>query len=465
MVMFFAVSGGPYGLEELVAESGALLALLLILLTPLIWSVPTALMVAELSSMMPVEGGYYAWVKKGLGPYWGFLEGWWSWLASFVDMAIYPVLFATYLSAMLEQLGITLLTDNATGRWLVAVAVIWPLALLNVRGARPVGLSSIAFAVIVLAPFGVLVALAAGQLFSGEASHARLITVPDGSQAGALGLGLFIVMWNYSGWDSASTFGEEIRRPRSDVPAMLALAVPLVTLTYLLPTAAGLLGTPDAELWMEGSFPRIATSVGGEWLGVWIALGGLVSASALFSANMLSASRVPFVLAADGYLPSVFTRAHPRFGTPWISILLCAVIYSVFSWSTFAGLVVVDVILYSATILLEFAALIALRRRLPHARRPFRVPGGWPGVITATLLPAVLIALATVVTFQEEGETAVYLSVAALFSGVVLYPILRVLVKRGAPDVFVPVEGEESAEAWKFIKLPRLIPKAQPRWD
>ncbi|HXI18291.1 MAG TPA: APC family permease, partial [Chloroflexota bacterium] len=191
MVMFFAVSGGPYGLEELVAESGALLALLLILLTPLIWSVPTALMVAELSSMMPVEGGYYAWVKKGLGPYWGFLEGWWSWLASFVDMAIYPVLFATYLSAMLEQLGITLLTDNATGRWLVAVAVIWPLALLNVRGARPVGLSSIAFAVIVLAPFGVLVALAAGQLFSGEASPARLITVPDGSQAGALGIGLF----------------------------------------------------------------------------------------------------------------------------------------------------------------------------------------------------------------------------------------------------------------------------------
>ena len=465
MVMFFTVSGGPYGLEELVAESGALVALLLILLTPLIWSVPTALMVAELSTMMPVEGGYYAWVKKGLGPFWGFLEGWWSWLASFVDMAIYPVLFATYLSALLEQLGVTLLTDNPLGRWLVALAVIWPFALLNVRGARPVGFSSIAFAVVVLAPFGVLVALAAGQLLAGEASPAGMLVGPDGSLFSALGLGLFIVMWNYSGWDGASTFGEEIRRPRSDVTAMLALTVPLITLAYLLPTAAGLLGTPDAEQWTEGSFPRIAASVGGEWLGVLIAVGGLVSAAALFSANMLSVSRVPFVLAADGYLPEAITRVHPRFGTPWVSILLCAVIYSIFSWSTFAGLVVVDVILYSATILLEFAALIALRRRLPQARRPFRVPGGWPGVIAATVLPAALVVLATVITFQEEGEMAIYLSAGALLSGVVLYPVLRVLVKRGAPDVFVPVEGEESAEAWKMIKLPRLVPKARPRWD
>src|ERR671919_647822 len=80
MVTFFIVSGGPYGLEELVSQSGPGIALLLLLITPLIWSVPTAVMVAELSSMMPVEGGYYAWVKRALGPFWGFMEGWWSWI-------------------------------------------------------------------------------------------------------------------------------------------------------------------------------------------------------------------------------------------------------------------------------------------------------------------------------------------------------------------------------------------------
>ena len=96
MVMFFTVSGGAYGLEDLVGSSGPGMALVLIVVTPLIWSLPTALMVAELSTAMPVPGGYYAWVKRALGPFWGFQEGWWSWITSFVDMAIYPVLFADY---------------------------------------------------------------------------------------------------------------------------------------------------------------------------------------------------------------------------------------------------------------------------------------------------------------------------------------------------------------------------------
>src|SRR5437773_11361367 len=84
MVFFFTVAGGAYGLEPLVSASGPGVALALIILTPLIWSVPAALMVAELSSAIPAEGGYYAWVKRGLGPFWGFLEAWWSWRSSFV---------------------------------------------------------------------------------------------------------------------------------------------------------------------------------------------------------------------------------------------------------------------------------------------------------------------------------------------------------------------------------------------
>ena len=78
--MFFTVSGGAYGLEDVVGSSGAGMAILLIVLTPLFWSLPTALMVAELATAMPVEGGFYFWVKRALGPFWGFQEGWWSWL-------------------------------------------------------------------------------------------------------------------------------------------------------------------------------------------------------------------------------------------------------------------------------------------------------------------------------------------------------------------------------------------------
>jgi amino acid transporter len=122
-IMFFTVSGGAYGLEDTIGESGPGMGLLLILITPVIWSLPAALTVAELATAMPVEGGYYYWVKEALGPFWGFQEGWWSWLTSWVDMAIYPVLFVEYAAYFFPD---TFGGDgSALSRWLLGMAVIW----------------------------------------------------------------------------------------------------------------------------------------------------------------------------------------------------------------------------------------------------------------------------------------------------------------------------------------------------
>src|SRR6266478_7166249 len=96
-VIFLTVSGGPYGLESLIEEAGRNAALLLLIITPLLWDIPTIFVVLELNSMMPVEGGYYKWVKRALGLRWAFYEGWWTWLYTFADLAIYPVMFVTYL--------------------------------------------------------------------------------------------------------------------------------------------------------------------------------------------------------------------------------------------------------------------------------------------------------------------------------------------------------------------------------
>ncbi|HET7771027.1 MAG TPA: APC family permease [Chloroflexota bacterium] len=465
MVTFFIVSGGPFGLEELVSASGPGLALLLIVVTPLIWAVPSALAVAELSSMMPVEGGYYAWVKRALGPFWGFQEGWWSWLQSFVDMAIYPVLFASYLSALLERLGLEGLGDDPIARWLPALGVIWAFTLLNVLGARPVGLSSILFGAIVLAPFVVMSYLGLSQLAEAENVPWQPLVPADQPLLNAFGVGLFIVMWNYSGWDSPSTVGEEITRPARAIPLTLLITVPLITLVYLLPVLAGLVGTPDWTAWEEGSLPEIAAAVGGDWLGVWVAAVGMVSAAALFSGNLLSVSRLPFVMAADGYFPRALAGVSARYGTPVVSIVLCSAIYSLFSYQEFSWLVVVDVILYAASILLELAALVALRVRRPDARRPYRVPFGWAGIAVVVVLPTLMLALAIVATLQDaESTEAVYVAGGALLSGVALYPLLRFAFKRGAPDVFVPLDGDGNDEGWLDGALPRLVPKARPTW-
>ena len=95
-VVFFNVSGGPYGIEDAVASFGPGLALLLLMVTPLVWSLPVALAMSEMAGALPVEGGYVTWVRRAFGPFWGFQVGWWSWLNSFVDVAVYPALFADY---------------------------------------------------------------------------------------------------------------------------------------------------------------------------------------------------------------------------------------------------------------------------------------------------------------------------------------------------------------------------------
>src|SRR5258708_16632606 len=94
------VWGGSYGIEELVKDSGYMASLIILLLTPLIWALPTGLMVGELSAAMPSEGGFYVWVRRAMGPFWGFQEAWLSLMASIFDMAIYPSLFVAYLGTL-----------------------------------------------------------------------------------------------------------------------------------------------------------------------------------------------------------------------------------------------------------------------------------------------------------------------------------------------------------------------------
>src|SRR5882724_4766783 len=141
-VIFFTVSGGPYGLEPLLRFAGGHGALLLLMVTPMLWDLPAIFTVLELNSMMPVEGGYYKWVKHALGIRWGFYEGWWTWLYTFIDLAIYPVLFVQYASFVFPEL--------AAYKIPVCLFIVWSSAALNILGIVPVGRVSLLLSVLVL---------------------------------------------------------------------------------------------------------------------------------------------------------------------------------------------------------------------------------------------------------------------------------------------------------------------------
>jgi len=152
-VMFFNVSGGAFTTESLIVSVGPATGLLILALVPVFWSLPEALIVGELASMLPEEGGYYRWVHHAFGPFWAFQNGWWTWMYSLVDMAIYPVLFNQYLAWFVPGLG-------TAAQWVISLAVIWIATGINLRGAGRVGLVSVVSGVFILLAF-LLVSIAA----------------------------------------------------------------------------------------------------------------------------------------------------------------------------------------------------------------------------------------------------------------------------------------------------------------
>jgi amino acid transporter len=417
------VSGGPYGLESIVGRAGYGGATAVLLVTPVLWSLPTALMVAELSSAMPEDGGFYVWVRRALGPFWGFQEAWLSLAASVADMAIYPTLFALYLGK---------LWPPAAGPFAPAVGagLVGACAWLNARGSRAVGGASVALGAVLLAPFAAFVALglAAGGGAGGAAGASAL---PPGG-AGGLLAGTMVAMWNYMGWDNASTVAAEVRDPRRTYPRAMVMTVALVSATYVAPVLAAARAGLAPGLFSTGAWADAGEVVGGRWLRIAIVVGGLACGAGMFNALVLSYSRLPFALARDGYLPAALGRVDARTGAPRNAIVACSVAYLACLGLGFDRLVELDVVLYGASLALEFVALVVLRVREPDLPRPFRVPGGLCGAILVGVGPAALlgVALWQALLGPEAHPGVVGLGAAVAALGPLVYRARRRFVRR-----------------------------------
>jgi amino acid transporter len=411
---YFMVAGGPYGLEELVHKSGYLAAIAILLLVPLLWSLPTALMVGELASALPEEGGYYVWVKRALGPFWGFQEAWLSLCASVFDMAIYPTLFVLYLSRVWPGAA------GGPAALAVGVGVIVTCAAMNLRGARAVGGASLWMAVLLLGPFVILCALA--WLAPAPAASIHAVTT-GGDFVG----GVLIAMWNFMGWDNASTVAGEVEHPRRNYPRAMLATTALVVLTYLLPVVAAPRTGLPIEAWTTGSWVDAGRLLGGVPLALAVAVGGMVCSLGMMDALVMSYSRLPMVMAQDGYLPRILARQLPTTGAPWVSILGLSVAWSLALSLGFERLIELDVILYGLALLLEFAALLVLRVREPGMLRPFRVPGGLPVAVLLGVGPAVLLVLALARERHDHPDQigAVALGVGLACAGPMVYAVAR----------------------------------------
>jgi amino acid transporter len=246
--------------------------------------------------------------------------------------------------------------------------------------------------------------------------------------------GVLIAMWNYMGWDNLSTIAGEVEAPQRTYSRAMFGAVALVVVTYVLPVAAVARTGIDPNSWTTGGWVDVAQLIGGATLGVAIALAGVIGAIGSFSALMLSFTRLPLVMAEDGYLPRVVTRVHSRTGAPWVSITVCAIFWAVCYPLGFERNLILDVLLTGLSILLEFWALVALRIREPELKRPFRVPGGIAGAVLIGLPPLALMVLAVVRNRKEfvGDANGLVIGIVIIAAGVLLYCFSRMVQRRKA---------------------------------
>lgn len=412
-LIFYEVSGGPFGIEDSVNAAGPLLAIAGFLVFPFIWSIPEALITAELGTMFPENGGYVVWVSSALGPFWGFQLGWMKWLSGVIDNALYPVLFLDYLKSSFHVLG---------GGWPRTLAVLILTAVLTYMNYR--GLTIVGWVAVFLGVFSILPFIIMGFVAIPKLKPSRWLVVDMKNVNWSLYLNT--LFWNLNYWDSISTLAGEVHNPKKILPKALLYAMVLVMAGYLFPLLTGTGAIPlDREQWEDGYFSQIAMAIGGAWLRSWLQGASALSNMGMFLTEMSSDSYQLLGMAERGMLPAFFGK-RSRYGTPLVGILFSASGVILLSWMSFQEIVAAENFLYCFGMLLEFVAFIRLRVKHPRAHRPYKVPLGTAGVVMMLIPPSVLI----VVVLVFASWKVMLVSLIAVFIGIVLQPGLKYIERR-----------------------------------
>ncbi len=402
---YFMVSGGPYGIEDILGGAGYGGALLILLILPFLWTLPTTLMIGELAGALPEEGGFYVWVRRALGPFWGFQEAWLSLSASIFDMAIYPTLFTLYL----HRLAPALTAGPRALGWellLILGCCAW-----NLLGAPSIGRGSLWLLLLLLSPFVVMLGFA---FLRGLHQPFSIRVWAEPPEAGHnFSLAVLVALWNYMGWDNASTIAGEVDNPPRTYPRAMLLSGALVAATYILPLAGiAFAGIPVARF-STGAWVDAARMLGGPALAAAVVAGGMLSGLGMFNALTLSYTRLPVVLAEQALLPGWLAGRNRR-GAPVGATLFCGLAWALALSFNYERLISIDLILYGSSLVLEFVALLVLRVREPALPRPFRM-GSLPVAILLSLPPVALVAYAL---WAARGETM--LGMPALLFGALI---------------------------------------------
>jgi amino acid transporter len=410
-MIFCLTAAGAFGIEEMIPQAGPGLTLTMLIVLPFLWSTPMGLVAAELGSALPQEGGYYKWVQRACGEFWGFQAGWWRTVSVYFDNTIYVVLAGSYLGSVLD---LTPLQEYA-----FKASIIIFFIYINIRGIRDVGAVSTIISIFVLIAFAGVAAVGFAQW---QTNPFTPFIPPEQSLLQSIGYALAIGMWVYSGYESMSTVAGEIKDPQV-IPRATLITVPLIMAVYILPTMGGLASLGHWSEWAtEGglTYGDVLAQIAPAF-GVFFVFIAIIAQFSIFNTYIASGSRGFFALAEDNLAPPILVKCSKERGVPYVAVLSLGIFNLIICMLPFEKIVVVDVMLFMSAYALIFISACILRIKEGDLPRPFKVPVGTK-VFIAMCIPSFIIIF---VAFFISGTDFFVGGMAALVSGPIMYCIFK----------------------------------------
>lgn len=417
-MIYCTASAGAFGVEEIVSGCGPGMTICILVGMALVWAYPVVLGTAELASIMPGEGGYYYWAKHTLGEFWGYVMGINGAVSFYVCSSTYVVMSVNYLATIIEMTQM-----EAT---IIKLVIILIFTILNLKGLKDVSIVSMIFAVCVVVLFAVVSIVG----FSNWSYSPFEPFMPEGLDViSGISMGIGLGIWMYCGFGAVTLMAGEISNPQVISKAM-KLAVPAAALTYLLPTAAGLVSVGQWEMWSPGEtggigFPTVLSLGFGDAGKVIFVVVAMVAALSSFNTNMAGGSRSFFVLVDDRLFPKKWiTNVTKKSGVPYVGVLSIAVVTLLMMQIEFKALVLIQVIPILVSQVLVSVIIVKARKVIPMDLRKdcYTVSGGKVGLFLITVLPAFVAVLAY---YMNGMDYFLYGQIFLLLVGVT-YPIAKI---------------------------------------
>lgn len=415
-MLFTLVAAGAFGIEDMICASGPGLTITMLIVFAIIWAHPISQVVSELSALMPEEGGIYVWVKEAFGEFWGFCMGWWGTLSIYLASATYVVLIVGYAADFIPAL-----TDPWIA-FIVKLGIVCFFIIINLMGLKEVSAISTVLSVLILIAFTLVTIVG---FLNWEYNPMQPFTPEGAGVIDSLGTSICIVVWMYCGYECISNMAGEIENPEA-IPKGFRIIMPIIALSYILPTVAGLAAIGNWEEWgTEGiGYGDVLSQCMGYGWGVAFLLIAIVSQAAIFNSYIAAGSRGFFVMADDYLCPQFLAKVSKKRGVPILSILLLGAVTIAMMNFDFSVLLVITGPLALMVYVVLGMAILKIRKTHPVENRTcWYIKGSEFKVKLYAIAPMVIAVVALLV----NGTEYFLLGFVSIGSGLVVYWICKVL--------------------------------------